>query len=378
MSDNPCELLLKEGLYARQEISDTGDFSYDFKRYFESQKFVEDFKSGKFSFGFEVMDPTTLVTNSLSLGASNEQIHRFQEWVRERESIEIKSSFFKSFVDAHPDEGLAQKYVDCLRTVMEKFGFVAMMTRDQNVVSIRIYYNKLDTKDSDPVVENYDITNCTIISRSFEKGDRINVTNSVVLKISDETKPAVFSLDTDKGPLPVIIASEKKKKSGEFPLGTIITSFLTWKEFEKVTENNKETGGDWESGSSGWSPCDGRKVPNSLYEKVTGETNAPELRGLFLRGLNTFDSLGEFEGRISNVLAEHKDPEARTRGSFQIDTFKSHFHVYRTNEMASEKSNSGSGDDPARKSFKDQPSVASGGAETRPKNAAVFYYIRIN
>jgi hypothetical protein len=101
------------------------------------------------------------------------------------------------------------------------------------------------------------------------------------------------------------------------------------------------------------------------------------LRGLFLRGLNTFDAVSEEEGRVSRVNENYKDPEPRVRGSFQTDEVKPHTHPYLHRSHFNPPHTSGSGG-----SFAEQDKWAdtekNNGKETRPKNAAVFYYIRIN
>ena len=61
------------------------------------------------------------------------------------------------------------------------------------------------------------------------------------------------------------------------PVGTIIASMLPPAEFLQEM-------GDM------WVPADGRNAkPDRLYYKITGNSAVPDLRGLFLRGMNVFD-----------------------------------------------------------------------------------------
>jgi hypothetical protein len=107
----------------------------------------------------------------------------------------------------------------------------------------------------------------------------------------------------------------------------------------------------------------------------------PDLRGVFLRGLNNF-ALG------SNPRGDGlQDPEGpRQAGGFQMDVFKSHQHSYGTTISGFAKGSDGFGaivrSDNNWQGYKnDNPILHTedeGGSETRPKNAAVFYYIRVH
>ena len=133
----------------------------------------------------------------------------------------------------------------------------------------------------------------------------------------------------------------------------------------------------------GYLLCDGSEYSQSLYPGLHGiiwqnfgatanTFYVPDLRGIFVRGLD------EGAGR---------DPDSATRtamnpgglagdyiGSIQEDSFKSHSHQYETDRVGS--SNSGTGNDPAKKDFSIVETSLTGGGETRPKNANLRYIIR--
>ena len=130
-----------------------------------------------------------------------------------------------------------------------------------------------------------------------------------------------------------------------------------------------------------WAACDGDPVKKS---KVAGKGIAgdsiPDLRGVFLRGVDIITSGRAITGR---------DPDAgatRKVGSYQSDIFLSHAHSAsgNLNVMLSDGSGqtaagmgaaNGGG---ARWDFGVSVSVSSaGGSETRPKNVAVYYYIKV-
>lgn len=182
---------------------------------------------------------------------------------------------------------------------------------------------------------------------------------------------------------------EKEFKSREMkalPVGTIVASMLQFEKFKNVAGNT-------------WKPADGRKVSTtSKYANLTGNTTLPDLRGMFLRGLNQFDPLKR--PRID----KYKDPDGRKRkaGQPQEDAtslprnkknpFKGHAvsagdhsHIYfkalrvggksgSEDRASSEASTTGS----AGAHTHTVLITAGGDSETRPVNIAVYYYIKID
>lgn len=189
--------------------------------------------------------------------------------------------------------------------------------------------------------------------------------------------------------------------ASDVPIGTIVMSFLTWAQFETVTQNNvnNPAGPSWSPKYSKWAPADGRQVPGSTLSTAASEVTLPDLRGVFSRGLNSFDPTGE----PFPIDGAKKDPDARTRGSYQDESLKSHSHGGSTGPDAPDhthwfggytygtdygSANSAQNLTVAVNNFNRQTDGASarhthqippeGSAETRPKNVAIYYYIRIN
>jgi hypothetical protein len=178
----------------------------------------------------------------------------------------------------------------------------------------------------------------------------------------------------------------QKRELNALPVGTVIASMLEFEKFHSLAGNT-------------WKPADGRKISaKSKYAKLTGNKTLPDLRGMFLRGLNQFDPL---TGSRSD---KYKDPDGRGRkaGNPQNDAtslpknkknpFKGmaasagdHSHVYfkallaggrsgSEGRAAPEASNTGS----AGAHTHTVLITAGGDPETRPVNIAVFYYIKID
>ena len=152
-------------------------------------------------------------------------------------------------------------------------------------------------------------------------------------------------------------------------IGTIIASTLTYDKLciqlnERASFNAKK---------STYAPCDGRLVAGSYYSEVTDKTRALDLRGRFLRGLNMFYE-DEQAGSFDQLKA---DPDSRSMGDYQADAFKSHTHQY-TDRQEGAGNQADDGNDVGFSKVETKTTSGTGGEETRPKNIAVYYYMRIN
>jgi hypothetical protein len=115
-----------------------------------------------------------------------------------------------------------------------------------------------------------------------------------------------------------------------------------------------------------WVLADGR-AGTTEYFQATGNANVPDLRGMFLRGLN----VGRADGK------QDPDGAGRAAGSYQPDSLKSHAHAisawYNTgtqNGWCIEV-----GEHPFE--YNNYPTLAVGGLETRSRNSAVFWYVKV-
>jgi hypothetical protein len=161
--------------------------------------------------------------------------------------------------------------------------------------------------------------------------------------------------------------SGQKATIANLPVGTVIASYLTPLQIQ-------ENYGDE------WVLANGDDVSTkSQFFKITGKTRLPDLRGMFLRGMN--------EGRNDGK----QDPQQnRTAGEYQPDVFKEHDHGlvfhYRSfkgdvigaegeeGRPALDKPVAGHKNDINKPGFLPKE----GKDETRTKNVAVYFYIKIN
>jgi hypothetical protein len=155
------------------------------------------------------------------------------------------------------------------------------------------------------------------------------------------------------------------------PVGTIVASFLAPGQFSEAVGDPSV----FDPAKSRWVQADARAdISRSKYSKVTGRSRTPDLRGMFLRGAN--------DGRTD----DRKDPDGdREPGQYQPDSVKRHSHD-RPKDVFDSGGRDGTpvvGRDGGGLGFSwiaPFPKTGEYGEadETRPKNVAVFFYIRIN
>jgi hypothetical protein len=150
---------------------------------------------------------------------------------------------------------------------------------------------------------------------------------------------------------------------------------------------------------AGWLMCDGSAVSSGQYPRLytaistnwgagiqasTNNFNLPDLRGLFLRGVNgvrtnfTQTGMNFVDADVlsrTNGLAGGNG--GNSVGSLQFDDFRSHIHDQSAGTYGA--GNAGQGryaDGPATLSDSGLKTTPAGGNETRPKNAYVNYIIK--
>jgi hypothetical protein len=374
---NSCQLLLKDGLYSTFEIVKTGNFSSDLKKYFLSEQFKTDFQSNKWGATIDLIIDEVPV--SLGANSSSDEQTKFKSKVQQAQSISFAKSFYERTYTSIPDIELAKTYSDCIYRNRKTGLMLEPRITDESAI-FAISYNPISTTDPKPIIQAFEARNAGRIYKQFNIGDTLK--NDILISCDrSPEKDIIFLLQTDHGTLSYVVPSTGSSQSKDLPVGTIISSYLDWTAFQALTKNNERNpnGNFWTSKYSRWAPADGRKVPNSHFASITSAEKIPNLQGVFIRGLNSFDPQSG-----NTVPAEQADPaNSRSAGSFQSDEFKSHNHsatvngsnyAYKTGGMGIQ-SNKG------QEVQWGNPSVSignNGGDETRPKNISLFYYIKIN
>jgi len=155
-----------------------------------------------------------------------------------------------------------------------------------------------------------------------------------------------------------IISFTKNEIRSEGAIGDVKYSILAPEKFREENGN-------------GWVLMDD-KVPviGSALNKKHGITEVPDVRGLFIRSLNLTRN-----DKKNDQFSKEKNRQ-RLVGEYQSDTLKSHNHRYKSSQghqVSAKGSWSQFAWDPA-----DYVSENYGGLETRPKNIALYTYIKIN
>jgi len=368
LTDEPCKLMLQNGLYKTFNIVRSGNFEQDIKTYFSSETFRNDYRNKKWSGKIIAIingAPIELGSNSGDL-----TVNAFQQQVINSTSFSLKQSFYDYSLSLVPDVDLAKEYTNCLIQT-RKFGFKLFAdVTDKDVIFI-INYTKENNVDPMPTVTNFAIINGTVKSGGFTNNQQVLNNNTIICE-RDINKDLSLVLETDKGVVTYKVSSEPSGFNKDLPVGTIICSYLNFDQFSAVTDNNiKSPGNVYISKYSKWAPADGRAVPNSQFATITSQNIVPDLRGVFIRGLNQFDQNSPVPQDNSK-----NDPINRLVGTYQSDELKSHNHKFRSPVNGSTVSHPAQSQ--VHADFGDAQTEMTGGTETRPKNIAVYYYIRIN
>ncbi|MCJ8500295.1 hypothetical protein [Desulfatitalea alkaliphila] len=138
------------------------------------------------------------------------------------------------------------------------------------------------------------------------------------------------------------------------PVGTILASYLAPNQMKENYGNQ-------------WVLANGDEVSTKTpFYTLTGKTKLPDLRGVFIRGLNVNRNDGK------------QDPDGQNRnvGDFQADDFLNHNHAISTAGIWG-RSFKGEDGSPNTAHERIGATENKGGKETRPRNVALYYYIKI-
>lgn len=201
-------------------------------------------------------------------------------------------------------------------------------------------------------------------------------------KVSPEVTNEITSIVTEAR----INGAEIKRMSEnaralEVPLGTIISSTLEYKDFADVLGETLP----FDPKRSRWAPADGREISGSRLANRRNKT--PDLRGQFLRGMNSFYSTDEpsgfVNGRDEGERREvgHYSYQSQSAGATHIHRFSAiPFNVssYSTNVITGAILKSSPEIETSTPLQIKLDEKAAELSDVRPMNVAIYYYVKIN
>ncbi len=196
------------------------------------------------------------------------------------------------------------------------------------------------------------------------KGDKSTILIAAISAISAVVVAAITTYGTIAISAPAVKKAKQEIDSRQIrnlPVGTIVSSMLPPTKFAEAV-------GDLDRTPTEWALADGQKdITNSRYGQLTGNRTPPDLRGMFLRGMN--------EGRNDGM----QDPQdGRKAGQPQADMLGQHHHIVGSRWETPGSQNYKFTEDKGSTKPDNYSTKDEGGAETRPRNVAVYFYIKIN
>jgi len=311
------------------------------------------------------------------------QIYNRLEQTYQKNHYLTDEEFNEVFTRTMSDNQL-RGYLGCLELCKQSRGggissIVSGSTDDE--FSIQISFNSVPTGQKITLKGNATFPNLEPIGELlFKDGLEINDGLSIIqyFKRLDPSKSASFSFNTKEGNTqmrPINLDAKPIVNTQQIPIGSIIASVLNYNSF--LQANGLLVNGDMSKAI--WIPCDGRILNASAYHNYG---NVPDLRGVFLRGINDF---GVTYTGVGNVSDNRKNPEDKQAGELQEDQFKKHNHginYYQGVHWDFPSSEYAGAVQPLQNGQgvgAGKPTTDAGTAtETRPKNVTVYYYLKIN
>jgi hypothetical protein len=186
--------------------------------------------------------------------------------------------------------------------------------------------------------------------------------------LSDEASYANYIYDS-----PATVLSSDDGAPIDAEIGAIIASMVPWEAASAAFRAH-------------YLPADGREVDKSSQyyalinrQRPSGQSdlsqvNVPDLRGMFLRGLNVMDPQSSVQ-----LDPGRADENNRVVGGYEADEVGPHQHnLSKLGNYPNGNGGDGSHIGEGGTLRKDYPIDSNATKETRPKNIAVYYYIRVN
>lgn len=367
-----CDKLLEDGMYLMIHTISRTSLNQDMRSYLLSEQFRSDLKEGDWGTTFSI--PIDGVPISIGLNSSDKEFNEFRQRIEKSTQFSLSTTDYKELTKTLPNPELYNAFVECSGNNIVGLVKGRKIENDETVI-FNFYYRPASTSGKAPKVTSFVVEpkSALIDAGGIKAGERIpSYLMSIVCRRSQVNEITV-NIQTEAGPISDNSGPTRSSRF-ETPIGTIIASFLPFNSFR---EANGEKG-VWKK-TDKWAPCDGRDVSGSEFAKYS-QSNTPDLRGYFLRGLNEMDP-----NPPAGVETVNRDVQ-RIVGTNQDDAFQGHRHnIPGTSNVGGRYGFwTGSNADPRYLDPHSESIISDGHGdprvanETRPKNIAVYYYIKIN
>lgn len=337
------------------------------KKFKETKNTADQSSNG--NLGVDLFDAVSINAGNSDAGSHTSQI--VEKYARDF-SLDLSDDDYLFLLTSVENPEVARAARDCISSIGQNQGAVRYFVSDVQADEFSITYYYTPQNGTDPeylLVTNLSITGGAKAISPFIVGQGTHLEKfagyTQQFRRTREDQSAVVQLDiSDRQTVPVKI--EAVKKYDPLPVGIVVASPLAWGQFAALSGDSPA----FDARKSKWAPCDGRSVAGSLLS-TGGEGRAPDLRGVFVRGLNDFAA-----GSVPPVATDRADPEAgRRAGDYQADELKAHSHKLGYKPWGLKNGNGAVNLEVGSPNIQTE---SAGGAETRPKNIALYYYIKIN
>lgn len=267
-----CEKLLSDGLYSFTKMTNTSSFSQDLRTYYLSETFKSDMKSGKW--GASLTIPIKGVPFSIGANDSEDKYTELKTKLLSITELNIGSENAQVLLQSVPNTNLYEAYVNCVTKNGQSnlYGFIqGTNVETEDAVVFTIHYRPSSPGDSMPKVTSFNVyPTGALLSGKLDLGESLKGFTTLVTCKRPANEDVILTIQTDRGSFSSkASAQDNIASTKEFPIGTIITSYLNYEQFNTATKNHdKSPGGIFTSNKSKWAPCDGRPVPNSKFQNV--------------------------------------------------------------------------------------------------------------
>jgi hypothetical protein len=375
-----CNSILEHGIRSTYQIGSL----HKFKSYLREILQYSHDELKTLSERHEEHDSGLIKVAEIILGAEDKE-----QWIRERfdnlrekyssdTEKQISQFDLETLVVESIDHEVIDAWLNCIHIRSRFEGSIEYIIADADKEIFSITFRYVPNEETDP--ESIKV-NGFIVGQGAEEYNRIRIYEGMQLqrftgytqlfKRTQPEKEVAINLNLD-GLAGVQVKVPPLKKSSPTPIGSILASILSWPQFVSCVGDdpgfNPET--------SNWAPCDKRPISSSDLATRFGISHTPDLRGVFLRGLNIFSTDEPYP-----VPGEQADQgNHRQAGDFQKDDFIKHKHsVNADNQARTGHFSAGDSSGPRTAVIRSGMYTGeTGGTETRPKNVAVYYYIKIN